>query len=269
MTRCLAVLGLIAAAFALAPRAEAVEQQLGGVRLGQPAVELLNQKPYGAPDFFGPNGAMITYGIEAPPPSGQPGAPAPRVAAPAAAAPVFGLGGGMVWGGLSGSREPSEPPGLMPAARPMVAAPIATQAGAAQIYWLYNLDGMRVVVGITADGNVDSIVIAGRSYPGAVTARGVTLGDSYTAVIGKYGFPESTQNAGANLVLSYASAGLTLTLSDMRVTTIALARPAPAAPAVPVAMPGFGVPAPPAAGAAAQPQAPGTPGRIHWGLGAE
>ena len=262
MTRRLAVLGLIAAAFALAPRAEAVEQQLGGVRLGQPAVELLNQKPYGVPDFFGPNGATTTYGIESPQPPGAPGGPAPRVGAPAVGAPMGGLGGGELWGGLSGSREPSGPPGLMPAAGPMVAAPIATQQGA-QLYWLYNLGGARVVLGITADGDVDSIVIAGRSYPGAVTARGVKLGDSYTSVIEKYGFPDSTQNAGANLMLSYAGAGLTLTLSDMRVTTIALARQAPAAP---VAMPGLGVP--PAAGAAAQPQpiGGGLFGRRGFGL---
>jgi hypothetical protein len=87
--------------------------------------------------------------------------------------------------------------------------------------------GAQVVAGIEPSGKVHSIILSGQSYPAAKTEGGVRLGDSYTSVLDKYGFPDSTRNVGDALVLGYGNAGLTLTLRNMRVQTIALAKPTP------------------------------------------
>ena len=285
MVRRLAVLAVVTAALALValPQAQAIEQGLAGIRLGQPALDLLDLKPYGPPQFIGPVGAVTTWGIVAPeatmpagtvPGGGYGAAPmapgVPRTATPTLGGRRTGVPGGLrisLGGrggfGSSAAAPTPRPPGFglgLGAAQPL-AAPAAAFAGAGggPIYWLYSQGGAQVAVGIDPDGKVSSIVVSGRSYPAAKTEGGVRLGDSYTSVLDKYGFPDSTQNAGGGLVLQYANAGLTFTLQSMRVQTIALATPAfsggvvPGTPGRPAAPPaGYGARA---LGAAAAPRA--------------
>jgi hypothetical protein len=272
MVRWLAVLGVVTAAFTVLPQAQAVEQGLAGIRLGQPALDLLDLKPYGPPQFLGPVGAVTTWGIKPPetatPVGGAPAGitpgygPAPTPAAGGGARISLGSRpgplGGLQFGFGAGRRAtPSPAAPAAPLARPPAlqfgfgasrtsqtptlgaaqprAVPSAALAGegGGPIYWLYSFGSTQVAVGIDADGKVSSIVLSGPSYPAAKTEGGVRLGDSYTSVLDKYGFPDSTQNIGVGLVLQYASPGLTLTLQNMRVRVIALARPAPVGEAVP------------------------------------
>ncbi|UCH35328.1 MAG: hypothetical protein JSV65_02970 [Armatimonadota bacterium] len=152
-------------------------------------------------------------------------------------------------------------------ARPQAAATPAASGG--QTYWLYNQPGgVQIVAGIEADGKVNSVILSGQSYP-AKTEGGVALGDSYKSVLDKYGYPDTTRNAGDALILSYRNAGLTLTLQNLRVQTIALAKPAPlgaaiapGGPAAPTAPARTGVrPLGPTRPGVARPRtAPGTPG---------
>jgi len=282
MVRRLAVLAVVTAALALValPQAQAIEQGLAGIRLGQPALDLLDLQPYGPPQFIGPVGAVTTWGIAAPEPTmpagpvpgggygAAPMAPGvPRTPTPTLGGQRTGMLGGLriSLGGRGGfgasAATPAAPPGALGGVARPLAAPSAASAGegGGPIYWLYHQGGAQVAVGIDPDGKVSSIVVSGRSYPAAKTEGGVRLGDSYTSVLDKYGFPDSTQNAGGGLVLQYANAGLTLTLQSMRVQTIALARPAssggvvPGTPGRPAAPPaGYGARA---LGAAAAPRA--------------
>jgi len=281
MVRRLAVLGLLAASWALlAPRANAVESGLAGVRLDQRALDLLDLQGYGPPEFFGPLGMVTTWGIAQPAaptggaPSGGYGAStglgglgsagAPRPVAPGAALGGassggprlrFGLGGG-ARRSTSSAAAPSYVPTAAPAARPATPLAQAEAGEGGTVYWLYRKSGgVQVVVGISPSGKVNSVVLSGPSYPAAKTEGGVRLGDTYTAVLDKYGFPDGTQNVGTGLVLRYANAGLTLTLVNMRVQTIALARsegalaPSPGRPVAPTR--GYGA-------AAARPALPRT-----------
>jgi hypothetical protein len=283
MVRRLALVGLLAASWALlAPRANAIENSLAGVRLGQRALDLLDLQGYGAPEFLGPLGSVTTWGI---PQSTTPigGAPAgaygaaPGMAGSAAAAaptvtPQTALRGPVPSGasfrfgfssrarGTTGAATGATTPRYAPAAPIAPSAPAgaaATPAAVAAageggtVYWLYRKPGgVQVVVGISPSGKVNSVVLSGPSYPPAKTEGGVRLGDTYTAVLDKYGFPDGTQNVGANLVLRYANAGLTVTLANMRVQTIALAQyegalaPTPGRPSAPTR--GYGAAARPA-----------------------
>lgn len=298
MVRRLAVSAFFAAAFALLPPAHAIELGLAGIELNQSALDLLASDTYGPPDYFGPSGAVTTWGIQAatPGPAGPraaprlgiggygpaAAAPAPAArppgglgvsfgrtagAAPAARAPAARSGGGFginLGGRTAPARVAPAPATSLPAMRfsfsrrtapaagtPVTSARSLTAAppgqGGGMVYWLYNKGGgAQVVVGIAPTGQVNSIIVSGLSYPAVKTEGGVRLGDSYTSVLDKYGFPDATQNVGGALVLRYASAGLTLTLRDMRVQTIALATsgaegPARGRAAVPMAAPRLGM----------------------------
>ena len=309
MVRRLTVLGLIAAAFALLlPQAGALELGLAGIRLNQRALELLDLKGYGSPLFMGPVGAVTMWGVapvETPAPGGGYGAagyapPAPGATPtartspfafmspvtpgtgyqqPSAAAPALpGALGALRFGfgrRSAGAASAAAPLAARPAAQPMAAAMAGTGG---TIYWLYVMPGWtQVVAGIDASGRVSSIIVSGKSYPAAKTEGGVGLGDSYTSVLDRYGFPDTTQNVGDALVLGYRNAGLTLTLRNMRVQTIALAKPellgeaAPGGAAVPMAPAlGFGIGAQPAVrarpGAAAVAPGAGARGRLPQGF---
>lgn len=134
-----------------------------------------------------------------------------------------GLGGGALGTSATAGAQP---------ARPLAGAP-AAEGGTS--YWLYNKGSNQVIVGIGASGTVSSVTVSGVSFPAVKTEGGVRLGDSYTSVLDKYGFPDTTQNVGDALVLGYQNAGLTLTLRNMRVQTIALSKAAPAPVAAPAA----------------------------------
>jgi hypothetical protein len=290
MVRRLGVLGLVAVSLALlAPQACATELGLAGIRLDQRALDLLDLEAYGTPNFMGPLGVVTTWGITQP----EAASAAAALAAAAARAPAFGaapaagpaaaaprsggfriaLGGrrapattqptpaptttarpATLRFGLGGTRSAGATTGGLGAARPMSAAP-AGEGG--QIYWLYNKGmGVQVVAGISASGTVNSIVVSGQSYPAVRTEGGVRLGDTYTSVLNNYGFPDTTQNIGDALVLGFQNAGLTLTLRNMRVQTIALSKAAPA----PVPAAGLGARGLPARAPTARPGAPARPG---------
>ncbi len=222
---------VVAAACLLVPPAHAAELQLAGIRLGQQAMELFSQEPYGPPLFFGPAGTTITWGI-APTAAAAPAAPISYgVAAPAApAAPAAAPAAGVI---MRPSFAPEEeelaaPPagpmtGIAEFAQPMAAPVVAPPPQAAgAIYWFYSVAEAQVVIGIDAGGGVQSILVTGRSWAGGATQRGVRLGDGYLSVLDKHGFPDSTTGAGGNLVLSYAEARLTVTLVNLRVASILL-----------------------------------------------
>ena len=166
-------------------------------------------------------GLRLSFGMgRASRPTGTAAAAAgPTTAARAQPFRFGGLGGGPATAGVG-------------PARPLAAAP--TGEGGTT-YWLYNKRGNQVIVGMSASGTVNSVTVSGPSWPAVKTEGGVRLGDSYTSVQDKYGFPDTTQNVGDAVVLGYQNPGLTLTLRNMRVQTIALSKAAPSPITAPAA----------------------------------
>jgi hypothetical protein len=269
----------------LTGQAFALEKQLGGIRLGQSAIELLTNRDFLSPGFVGPVGLAISptpMAIPAgqfaaqpvppfvTPPMMRPGAPYP--AAPAATEEYMAFElplQAVPYGAVRQAPAPSAPYTSRPGAAPMPtyagsaayrpSGPVSPAAAAgaplAGVLWLYRRPGgVFILVEMNADGKIYGVTVQGRAYGGAQTARGVRLGDSYTRILSLYGYPDSNQNEGAHFVLRYYDHGLVFRLYQMRVAVITLTSQPMAAPSPAAVQPGFARPAPVA------PQLPGAPG---------
>ncbi|MBI3944753.1 MAG: hypothetical protein HY321_02455 [Armatimonadetes bacterium] len=87
------------------------------------------------------------------------------------------------------------------------------------VHWIYEVSkkGVILIFGINDEGHVVSVTV-GDGYPdsvsrggprrvsfGARTARGITLGDDFRKVVTAYGYPETQQQLGNEVVLTYYS----------------------------------------------------------------
>ncbi|MDH7569716.1 MAG: hypothetical protein QHJ73_09035 [Armatimonadota bacterium] len=227
--------GALAQVFAAPSSVRGPETQLAGIQLGKPAATVA--KAYGSPrriqvgTVTAPGtAAQAMPGMEGMGAPGMEGA-APGMAPPGAAPPGMDMG-------------MAAPPGASPA---MPGAPgMEGMAGAGQqaqvpkhVHWIYELHKMGVVlifgfdeegrvVSITVgDGYADSVNRGGTrrvDYP-ARTARGIKLGDPFRAVIAAYGYPETQQSVGEEVVLTYYDKyGVAFSMKQkvMRVTAITI-----------------------------------------------
>ncbi|HHX40742.1 MAG TPA: hypothetical protein GX715_12325 [Armatimonadetes bacterium] len=197
-----------------------METQLAGIQLGKSAVTVV--QAYGNP-------RRVQVGTVTAP--GQSGG--------AGGAGMPGMPGGEM-GGMPGGAPPMGGPGMpgpemggMPGGSPQPAQTHQT------IHWIYEreregvvyvfgFDEEGTVVAITVgDGLEDSVNRGGtrRPFAGARTSRGIKLGDPFREVIRAYGYPETQQNAGDEVVLTYyEKAGVAFSMKQgvMRVTSITI-----------------------------------------------
>lgn len=216
-----------------APTVKGMETQLAGIQLGKKADAIV--RVYGSPTRV--QVGFVTYpGTQ----TGIPGTEAMPGMAGAEAGMMPGTPGvGMTPGapGMEGMMPPAagptgigpmEPGGAMgpagPGAVPGIAGPEAGMGAAAgqtwmprHVHWIYEMHkrgvvlifGMdeegRIVSVTVGDGYADSVNRGGPRRPSfsARTARGITIGDEFRKVVAAYGYPETQQQIGNEVVLTY------------------------------------------------------------------
>lgn len=188
--------------------AEAREVQLAGMRLGQHAVNLLDI--YGQPMGIA-TGQGEAYAAGAPAAGAGAGMDGEmddmggEVGGPGQA----DLGPGPMEGEMDMMDEgaPGAPgaPGMAAVATagvqqnpyPLWALPVWVDLGSNEIQWLYRVQGVVLGFVLDRDGYIQSIAVAGEKCDFARTSmwqphRYVQLGDSYSRVIYRYGWPNET-----------------------------------------------------------------------------
>ena len=162
--------------------ASAAELQLAGIRLGRSALTVIQK--YGNP-------SEIRVGAQANV-QGQPGMEAQ---------PMPMLGGPVP--GMSAAEGPMMGPmdmgmGPMPGQQ-------AKPKGPPEVVWIYRFPKNKTLEFIISpDGRVMQIAAYGVEWPGIGTALGIRLGDTYRDVILKYGFPQSHDKNGIELIANYS-----------------------------------------------------------------
>ncbi len=185
---------------------EAREVQLAGMRLGQHAVNLLDI--YGQPDGIG-TAQGEAYAVGAPgvgvDPGMEPMNGMPMEDPGMPMEPMDDLGpGAFPEDDMPMDMEPGVPDAPAPAVAgvqrnpyPMWALPVWVDLGANEVQWLYHVKGSVLGFVLDRDGYIQSIAIAGEKSDFARTSlwqphRYVQLGDSYSRVIYRYGWPDET-----------------------------------------------------------------------------
>ena len=196
----IAILIMVAAFCAMTTAASAAEISLAGIRLGRSCLNVLQK--YGDP-------SEVRVGARA-----QTDAQAGGMQNPFAP-PGMGIemppGMGM-----------EMPPGL---SMPGMPQPQAQQASAREITWIYRFSQNRTLEFIIdPEGRVLQITAVGVEWSGLRTAKGVVLGSTYKQVIMAYGFPESHEKSGIELVTRYADSDrVAFTLVGNQVVSITIA----------------------------------------------
>lgn len=230
---------------AAAPR----EMQLAGIQLGQPATMVA--KTHGSPRRVqvgivtapqgaaapGMMGGMPGMGMDAgmgpmDPSLGAMMAPGGGMGYPGA---MMAPGGGMGHPGAMGGPGMGSDPGMPGDPSLLGAQPQAPRT----VHWIYELDTQGVVmifgldeegrvVAITVgDGYMDSVNRGGTRRPvsSARTAKGIRLGSLFREVVRAYGYPETQQNVGDEVVMTYYDRhGVAFSVRQgvMRVTSITI-----------------------------------------------
>ncbi len=101
---------------------------------------------------------------------------------------------------------PPPPPGLADISRPArPTAPVVAKKSAPEVTWIYQfVKNKTLEFIINPEGYVIQIAAYGVEWPSMRTSKGVTLGDTYKKVILSYGYPESHEKAGIELIARYA-----------------------------------------------------------------
>ncbi len=167
--------------------ASAAELQLAGIRLGRSAMTIIQK--FGNPTEIRIGASaeqIVTAGPSTPDASAGPSLPG-------------ALPGSMDMGGMPAAPTPSPSSGALP---------IMTKRGPPEVKWIYrfiankNLRTLEFI--INPDGRVTQISAFGSDWPTVKTAKGITLGVStYKNVLAKYGFPESHDTTGVELITRY------------------------------------------------------------------
>ena len=195
---------LIAAALCfcfVAATVEAAELELAGIKLGRSALTIIQK--YGNPSEIrvgassgaASSGQQGTGFGEAPPP-GFPTGPPPELGGPPA-------------GVMEG--PPSGFPGA--GSMPSATSGITGQQGRArsrptgtEVTWVYRFPKSRQLEFIIdPQGLVIQIAAYGAEWQGLKTSKGITLGSTYRDVILKYGYPETHQRQGMEMVTKYVN----------------------------------------------------------------
>lgn len=197
----IAIIVSVAAFLTAATAASAAEIQLAGIKLGRSALSIIQK--YGDPSEVrlgaraqqanaGWGGQSGSGGLEAPPP---------------------GFGGG------------EAPPGMNPFGAPQQGSQAQGGAVGREITWIYRFDKNKTLEFIIdPEGRVLQIAAYGVEWSGIRTAKGITLGDSYKKIILSYGFPESHDKTGLEMVTKYANSDrVAFTLVGNQVVGITIA----------------------------------------------
>lgn len=221
--------------------ASAAELQLAGIKLGRPAITILQK--YGNPAEIrigsttqasttastGASGAMMM-------PGGMPGMPGAMSTMPGGMPGMPGMPGAMTMpGGMPGMPGAMTMPGGMPGmpgspgamTAPGTTAGTTTQTAtkATEVTWVYKFSKNRTLeFVINPQGRILQIAAFGAEWPGVNTALGIKLGNTYKEIIRKYGWPESHEAQGSNIVIKYPDKHRVLfTMSDQTVVGITIA----------------------------------------------
>jgi hypothetical protein len=206
----------------------AAELQLAGIRLGRSAITVLQK--YGNPSQVVVGAQTVTTLSGSSSASGMPGMPA------AGGIPGMPMPGGMpgMPGGMPGMPMPGGMPGMpMPGGMPGMPAMSGSSSQAAssqsatieEVTWIYKLSKSKSLEFIiNRDGHVVQIATYGVEWPGMHTSLGIGLGSTYKDIIRKYGWPESHEKKGIELVMKYPDKHrVTFTLLDQTVVGITIA----------------------------------------------
>lgn len=173
--------GLALVSFCLSTMAaSAAEIQLAGIKLGRPAISII--KKYGNPSEIKVGAAKSTEAVNT---AGAPGLP-----------------------DMSGIHAQYSAPGMPPAALGVHAGTAINQqpAGPPEVTWVYKFSNNRTLEFLlNPDGVVIQISAYGAAWLGLHTAKGIGLGSTYKDVIVKYGYPESHEQKGIELLTKYHS----------------------------------------------------------------
>ncbi|MDH7569715.1 MAG: hypothetical protein QHJ73_09030 [Armatimonadota bacterium] len=168
----------------------------------------------------------------------QPEQFAARLITPPATSPLAGT---EMQAALGPGGMPMDP--AMSAAMPGMEGTGGAAAAAPQVkLWIYEKerDGVTFMFGFTEEGRINLICVGddkphsvargGRkpSYSGAKTSKGIGLGDTFKSVILAYGFPESTEVIGDQVLVKYwerHGVAFTFRQNYMRVSSIAIKSP--------------------------------------------
>lgn len=218
-----------------------------GMAPGGPAMPGMEAGMAGDPMMgMAPGGMGGGMGIPVPPPQkyeGKIAAMKPEefigrlLAAPAAAAPA----GGDPQMGMAPGAMPDMDAG-MPGMPGMPGGAPAQSTAPPTPKWIYerSRDSATFVFGFDEDGRINLVVVGddkpysitrgGRKPPfaGAKTAKGIGLGADFKSVILAYGFPESTEILGDEVLLKYFErhgVAFTFRQNFMKVTSIAIKSP--------------------------------------------
>lgn len=169
--------------------ASAAEIELAGIRLGRSALTIIQK--YGNP-------SEIRVGAQSQV-QGQPGMEAQSPMNPMG--PMVGMSAaeGM---GIPGMGMDMGMPGM---GAPLVPGQQIQRKGPPEVVWIYRFPKNKTLEFIVSpDGRVMQIAAYGVEWPGIGTALGIRLGDTYKDVILKYGFPESHDKTGIELIAKYS-----------------------------------------------------------------
>lgn len=185
---CLAMVLLYVSACA----ASAAELQLAGIRLGRSALTVIQK--YGNPSEIRVGAQSQVQGQ--PGMEGQPGIPGFEPPPP---------GMGMPGGEGMGMGMPGMEMGMPGMGAPLIPGQQAQRRGPPEVVWIYRFPKNKTLEFIISpDGRVMQIATYGVDWPGVSTALGIRLGDTYKDVILKYGFPESHDKMGIELLAKYS-----------------------------------------------------------------
>ncbi|MHB1000625.1 MAG: hypothetical protein ACYC27_15400 [Armatimonadota bacterium] len=212
------------------PALQAAELKLAGVKLGQPAITIIQR--YGNPQEvrIGSSSQTTTStmpGMAGGMPGGMPMMPGMAGGMPA----MPGLAGGMPGGmpGMLGGMPPMPTmPGMaggMPAMPGMTGGTQSTTTTNTEVTWVYKFSkGRMLEFIINSQGRVLQISAYGAEWAGLSTGMGIKLGNSYKDVIRVYGWPEKHENKGIELIVKYPETKRVLfTLVDQTVVGITIA----------------------------------------------
>ena len=110
---------------------------------------------------------------------------------------MAGMGATPAMSGMAGM-------GATPGMSGMYGQTSAEPAGPPEITWVYKFPKNRTLeVLLNPEGIVVQVAVFGTAWPGIGTARGIRLGSLYKDVVVKYGFPESHEQQGIQLMAKY------------------------------------------------------------------
>ena len=209
--------------------ASAVEVQLAGVRLDSPVTDLLVNSGWGEPDGIGP---LADLSLARSASASRPAGGAAGARGGPRGRPMAGRGGA---GRTAGSPVPGALNRLSGGGAPATLGSTPTAQGGQPAakgelrgtpgvqYWLYKRNGIRVILGIETSGNIATIVAQGPRSSSVRTRRGISLGDTFSAIFNAYGYPDKySPVSGGILQVAYPDEDITFTLSNLRVTEITI-----------------------------------------------